>query len=388
MRFTASQTDRKLTTNARRDDRVADAWPASAGLPGTLVGLAVRGLPRMRRADGRFAFTVRRVPGPDGPVMRAEGVSDRYGWIVLLGVRRLDSERQRCILGTTAAELASRQAAGVDEDTDLADLALATWATSEMSTPGAGRIADLLVRRLMTGPDASTVSAAWALSALLAAGRFDDAGFAYRGLLAASCESGLFSHALQPARQPRHRRHVACFADQVYPLQALARYAVATGDAHALAVAQRCADRICALQGPQGQWWWHYDVRTGKVVEGFPVYSVHQASMAPMALLDLELAGGNGHLQSIGRGLTWLADPPETKHLLIDERAGVVWRKIGRREPVRKSVRGLRSATTAIHPQLRLSQLDRVCPPGVIDHETRPYELGWSLMTWLGDGSR
>ena len=60
---------------------------------------------------------------------------------------------------------------------------------------------------------------------------------------------------------------------------------------------------ICELQGPDGQWWWHYDTRTGKVVEGYPVYSVHQDSMAPMALLDLEDAGGPQHSEAITRGL-------------------------------------------------------------------------------------
>jgi hypothetical protein len=27
--------------------------------------------------------------------------------------------------------------------------------------------------------------------------------------------------------------------------------------------------------------------------------------------------------------------------------------------------------------------LDRMFPPGVVDHECRPYELGWLLVAWL-----
>ena len=30
-----------------------------------------------------------------------------------------------------------------------------------------------------------------------------------------------------------------------------------------------------------------------------------------------------------------------------------------------------------------VAALDRVYPPGVVDHECRPYELGWLLYTWL-----
>ena len=33
---------------------------------------------------------------------------------------------------------------------------------------------------------------------------------------------------------------------------------------------------ICTVQGNSGQRWWHYDSRTDRVVEGYPVYSVHQ----------------------------------------------------------------------------------------------------------------
>ena len=120
------------------------------------------------------------------------------------------------------------------------------------------------------------------------------------------------------------------------------------------------------------------------MVEGFPVYAVHQAGMAPMALMDLADAGGDGHDEAVRLGLQWLARPTETTEELIDEAESVVWRKVGRREPVRRSVRAARTAATAVHPGIRLQTLDRVCPPGPVDHETRPYEAGWSLYAWLG----
>ena len=92
------------------------------------------------------------------------------------------------------------------------------------------------------------------------------------------------------------------------------------------------------MQGDAGQWWWHYDVRTGGVVEDYPVYSVHQHAMAPMVLLDLREAGGVDHVPAIARGLAWLRTHPETRGELLDDRSGVIWRKVGRREP-RKAVR-------------------------------------------------
>jgi hypothetical protein len=107
--------------------------------------------------------------------------------------------------------------------------------------------------------------------------------------------------------------------------------------------------------------------------------------MAPMVLLDLREAGGVDHVPAIARGLAWLRTHPETRGELLDDRSGVIWRKVGRREP-RKAVRYLRSVTTAVRPSLRLAGLDRVFPPGRIDYECRPYELGWLLYAWLASG--
>jgi hypothetical protein len=174
---------------------------------------------------------------------------------------------------------------------------------------------------------------------------------------------------------------VGCFADQVYSIQALARYAAATGDERALAAAERGAERITALQGDEGQWWWHYDWRHGTVVERYPVYSVHQHAMAPMALMELREAGGPDHREAVAKGLGWLLERPESAAELIADDLGVVWRKVGRRDP-HKMVRKLRSAASSAQPELRLTWLDVLFPPGPIDRECRPYELGWLLYAW------
>jgi hypothetical protein len=173
---------------------------------------------------------------------------------------------------------------------------------------------------------------------------------------------------------------VGCFADEVYPIQALARYGAATADSTSLAAANRCAARITELQGSAGQWWWHYDSRHDSVVEGYPVYSVHQHAMAPMALMDLADAGGNDHTPAIYRGLDWLTTHPEVFDELVDEPFGVIWRKVGRREPA-KLVRKLNATTTSLRPGLTVPT-DRLFPTTVIDRECRPYELGWLLYAW------
>jgi hypothetical protein len=138
---------------------------------------------------------------------------------------------------------------------------------------------------------------------------------------------------------------------------------------------------MCQLQGPKGQWWWHYDGRTGQVVERYPVYSVHQDAMAPMALFTLAEACGGDHSGSIEKGLRWLTDPPERAGSLINTERNVIWRKVARREP-RRLVRSLQAATSRMHPSLRMPGVDVVFPPVSIDYETRPYHMAWILHAW------
>jgi hypothetical protein len=103
--------------------------------------------------------------------------------------------------------------------------------------------------------------------------------------------------------------------------------------------------------------------------------------MAPMALFELREAGGHDHGRAITRGFEWLERHPETPEQFIDPEVGVIWRKVGRREP-RKAVRSLRAVASSVHRGTRLPVLDRLFPVGEVDYECRPYELGWFLYAW------
>ena len=381
-----------------------DAMPSSATLarPDVVTGndsellrslleASLRSLPQMYRPDVReFAQTVRPDPVRPGE-LRQEGVNERYAAIVGLGAAHLDDDQQRTLLaGITADDLVDSVAVRAARNADLGAVALAAWASAEVCRSAPPALVDRLAHAVRAARMQDTVSYAWTLTALLATADLADvSGLAEQSaerLLAAQEASGVFPHALPKETLGRFRSHVACFADQVYPIQALARYWRATGDRRALDAANRCAAVIVDRQGSAGQWWWHYDVRTGAVVEGYPVYSVHQHAMAPMALFDLQEAGGDDHRAAAVAGLRWLQVRPETDAALLDEATGAIWRKVGRREP-RKLVRSVRAAATAVSPRARLGLLDRTCPPTVVDHECRPYELGWLLYAWLSAGT-
>ncbi|WP_225847074.1 hypothetical protein [Streptomyces sp. HPF1205] len=385
--------------------------PPLRTLAGRLLTLAEAGLPAMYvpdggagnpnggepREGGTFVFTraargAGRAGSPGGGTgLESRGTSTRYAAITALGARFLPEDRQRPLFGgRTSHEFTGLLVQRLPSVTNLGDAALIAWAAAEHRHP---KLSDALERlaALDAGPGPRyTVEAAWVLSALTAARTGADverplAAARDRLLRARIPGSPLFPHATGPGLLPWYRAHVGCFADQTYPLQALARVHAGGHDPEALAAADACAARVCALQGEGGQWWWHYDARDGSVVEGYPVYSVHQHAMAPTALFDLADAGGTDHREAVRRGLRWLAGPPELPAgaTMIRDDLGVTWRKVGRGDP-RKAVRAARGLGTRTVPGLRFGALDRIFRPAAVDRECRPYEFGWMLFAWLG----
>ncbi len=355
-----------------RDDRAAFIR--------TLRELALSGLRRMVRDDsGRFAFRLRRAE--PAPVL--EGTSYRYTAIALIGLATVGEDIAGDVLGgVPPTRAADGLVADLDRMDDVGERALTLWACRALDHPATDAALAALRRAEPARCACPTVELAWCLTALSLNGQAVDAALAdaVAGRLMASFHEGadLFSH--RPADAPVSwlRRHVACFADLVYSIQALAHYHRVAGDARAIGLARRCAERMCRMQGHDGQWWWHHDVRTGEVIEGYPVYSVHQDSMAPMALFDLADACGDDHGDAIDRGLDWLAHAPEIDGSLVDTDAGIIWRKVARREPG-KLTRVARALSSSLHPALRLPA---VFPAGAVDWESRPYHLGWILYAW------
>jgi hypothetical protein len=349
--------------------------------------LAVRALRRMYLPEqGLFAFRLR----PAGEGTRLEGISGRYTAIVLIGLATEPEESAREVFdGQTSQSVCERLVARLRGVQDIGEVALTLWAARLIEHPSA---ADALARlRAMTPLIATcpTVELAWCLTALTAPGNAPTdaalaSGIAQRLLDSFKSSAGLFPHWPAGTAAPWSRAHVACFADQVYPIQALSYFYRLSSDRHSFDAAARCARQICALQGEQGQWWWHYDVRTGRMLEGYPVYSVHQDGMGPMALFALEDVGGPSYHQSVARSVQWLIAPPETHAPLVDPRYDVIWRKVARREP-NKLTRRLQALASRLSPELRAPGVDRLFPPGAIDYETRPYHMGWLLHAFPAD---
>ena len=364
-----------------------DAVGAAASVVASLLELAPRGLAAARSDDGEFAQTVRGVASSDGVTLRPEGRNLRYAAMATLGIGRLHDPQQRSVLdGRTASEQAELVAVRARSSTDPGAIALAAWLSAELNHTYEPELFSHVAGLLASGQPLLTVDVAWMVTAAASAAHVTDTeSIVHAGvdrLLASQGELGIYPHGLPAGSQPRWRAHVGSFADQIYPIQALSRAGHLCGREDWIERANLTATTLCRWQGQGGQWWWHYDARDGSVIERYPVYSVHQHAMAPMALFDLLEAGGDDHTHEIGRGVGWLDSHPEVVEELVSPRWGVIWRKVGRREP-RKASRAAQALASMGRPGPRVGGLDHVFPPVVVDHECRPYELGWLLYAWL-----
>jgi hypothetical protein len=260
------------------------------------------------------------------------------------------------------------------------------WAAKAVGAERHGAVERLISLGPADRPHA-TVEVAWSLAALCVDGDAATAGLRDRlaGRLIESLgkRSLLFPHVLGVA-PGGIRSHVSCFADMVYPIHALSAYYRVSGNIRALEAVSKSARRIGSLQGEEGQWWWHYDWRTGDVIERYPVYAIHQDAMAPMALFAAQDASGIDYSAEIRKGLAWLDRSPELNGgSLVDPVAGIIWRKVARREPG-KLTRYLQASVSRVHPAIRFPAVDALFPPNAVDYEDRPYHPGWFLYAWKG----
>ncbi len=346
--------------------------------------LALEALARMYLPQARrFVHCIRRTAGGDNP----EGVSRRYTAITLLALAAESAADAATILaGDSPAAVCDSLLDDVDAMQDLGEVALTLWAAR---TLGLSR-ASVALRRMKeqdpVGAAWPTVEISWCLTALCAVVR-------WRPVRVRQAPGGCHRQSApgDAASQFRFVRPLACrrrpslaarpCAVLCGPRLSRAGPVVLQPDERfraALAAAKRCAKRMCALQGKEGQWWWHYDVRTGKVVERYPVYAVHQDAMGPMALLALEQAGGGDYTEAINRSLDWLEFAPEINGSLFDTKAGLIWRKVCRREPGKLS-RGLGAFSSKMASWLRVPGLNMLFPPRCVDWESRPYHMAWLL---------
>jgi hypothetical protein len=343
-----------------------------------LMEVAIRGLdPMFDRERGLFCHRLQQTP--DGLVR--EGISQRYTIMTLLGLLRAQSAGVQSPFDVPAT--LDRLLSDTGWLDNIGDLGLLLWLCAFSSPEDLTRFhAKFDVERAFERyPDVRrrpTMELSWFLAGLahasgtgmrqpLSVARL--ANETYQLLLENQGAHGVFGHiGRRSSLAGMIRGRVGSFADQVYPIYAMAHFGHVYGLKEAGEKALQCARAICRLQGPLGQWWWHYDSVTGRVVEQYPVYSVHQHAMGPMALFALQDTFYADFGEHVYRGLEWINGANELRQDLEDKAAGIVWR----------CIRPLQASSSVARIRTLLGKEQNLSTMEVL-FECRPYELGWLL---------
>ncbi len=354
-----------------------------------LNSLAVRGLVAMFDAD-RQLFCNRLVRRKRGLVR--EGLSPRYTIMTLLGLRELEQAGGHSPFDTDAIYNS------LVRDTSwircAGDLGLLVWLTAAFAPDQLGRRfrrtdLETVLARYPDAREGRTMELAWFLAgldqaAMAAPGLIPDltdlAVETYHVLKENQGESGLFGHmSTTKSVAGLLRGRIGNFADQIYPIYAMVKFATTFHMEEPLQSALECAAVLCRLQGELGQWWWLYESRTGRVSSRYPVYSVHQHGMAPMSLFALEEATGQSFKHFIYKGLRWISGVNELRTDMRDYSQNLIWRCILSKWKQTKYWDTALSLLRSPKEKASVGALQILC-------EGRPYELGWLLYAFAKFG--
>jgi hypothetical protein len=347
-----------------------------------LVELSVRGLEQMFD-EKSLLFCNRLIKNDRGFVK--EGESVRYTIITLLGLFRLKERGVRTAFPVERS--LDRAEKEIIRSDGIGNLGLLLWLCAIMDPGRLGRLrkaADIGARldSSREAIDGKTTELSWLLAGLSSAALADsqekarlekDARTAYATLIQNRGFNGLFGHQRKSNLPGILRGRIGTFSDQIYPIVALCRYAMAYSHDQAARLALDSGKAICELQGPLGQWWWYYDSRRGALAGRYPVYSVHQDGMAPMALYELQATTGIDLSHHIDLGLSWITGKNELSRSMIDTENHVIWRCIHKGTYRREM--DLIAASLGVPLPWTSSKL-------AVLLECRPYHLGWLLYAY------
>ena len=189
-----------------------------------------------------------------------------------------------------------------------------------------------------------------------------------------STRSGLPRHTTT-----RYRRDIVSFGSLVYFLRGMHEYADAFGDASAARLFQAGVLRALAFQGPRGEWPWLIRTSTGAVLDLYPVFSVHQDSMAMLFLLPAYDQGLPGAAEAVPRSLAWCFGTNELEERFYVQEPFFAYRSIERIDHAPRMRRFVRAVTEPVRGKATLNAR-RVR----VNRECRSYHLGWILYVWAG----
>jgi hypothetical protein len=182
-----------------------------------------------------------------------------------------------------------------------------------------------------------------------------------------------------PRHSPRwYRRGLVSFGSVAYFLRAMHEAADVFADADAAVLFRDGVQRLISIQGPLGEWPWMIHVGRGKVVDPYPVFSVHQDSMAMLFLLPALDAGEPNVREAIDRSLAWVFGRNQLDVRFYRDHPFFAYRSIERAEGAPRLRRYLRFLSASLTGHEAAFGGARIR----LNDECRSYHLGWILFVW------
>jgi len=346
-----------------------------------LNALALRSLVFLFNEKGGL-FSRSATLGQDG--FHQEEVSPKQTIIALLGLHRLEESGES--LPFDVSSMRDVVLGDTSWVRTVGDLGLLTWFTAECEPDRLKNLFnqfdfDSALDNYSDARKGHTRALAWFLAGIAHArlsspqtlpDLTDAAVNTYRLLQDNQSESGIFGQAtLSGFPSQAFCNRFGTFGDQIHSVYALTIFSRAFQIEEPLASALSCGNAIRALQGELGQWWSLYDKRACRVVNRYPVLSLHQDGTAPVGLLALGEATGQSFHESIYKGLLWIRGANELGKDLRSPDRGLIWDSIGLR----------RRTTNYWDAALSFMNISRRPQPGAlkIRYEARPDHFGWLL---------
>ncbi len=373
-----------------------------SGALGRLAGLSSSMLQRMIVTTGEnrdlFCFRLRQ---NDAGEFEKDGASPRYTAITLLGTA---SAWGSAVLKEEPWLPAVRALGRLLEQRPgqfgIGDLGLLLWLDEYLDGIWTRRLEQELSSRRVSGAACDAMDWAWLLTgATLNKSLATRESWIHQSrdrlLECYHPETRIFSlrSSKNRMRASGYTAVLGSFASQVYPIFALSAYAGEFRDRAIIRLVGDAARSVCSLQGLQGQWWWIFDARTGAIALDYPVYSVHQDGMAPMALLAAtRVTGSNDYLPALQRGLDHLFryHDARTGDGFIDEAEKMIWRAVIKDKPGEDPAilpfglyqTEMRWVSSQGRPRLFRGGAKIAAADHRLLKEARPYCAGWILFAY------
>jgi hypothetical protein len=188
-------------------------------------------------------------------------------------------------------------------------------------------------------------------------------------------KSGLFYDSAIGAR-----RRFASFATNTYLTLACYMYGEVANDDRFIEAANSCTRALVARQGRRGEWPWFFDAISGRILDFYEVYSVHQYGMAPAFLEIAERHGVQEARSALIKGFEWvLGNNQLDRPMLVPELNLTIRSQVRKFELQTNKLRMLRALGNLVaHREARLVDRSDVR----LRLECRSYELGWILWSF------